>query len=629
VLLSRLKSVGLRLKAHWQARTSTEAFDAQWYCATYRDVARSGIDPLVHYLAYGRAEGRLPFLGAAPPIMSGYPAGTARVDKLSQILWNGFHHWAQPQLVELAGKGDSKATWSLACWHYAQGEVREALAWLGPGSEPDLKAFIGLVKCYSALGESEALSQLVERHRSSKPLISAMPYAEANVAESSEQRLAALNGVYWQQGLAPLRVLHAGKPLALSNVSADLSEMDPASLVEEGPLVSVVMAAYNAANTIETAVECLLAQTWQRIEVVVVDDASTDDTLAKVKQLASQDNRVRYLESTRNAGAYPARNRGMAQAQGEFVTVHDSDDWSHPQKLEKQLAPLLRSPELQASYSWWVRVTSDFKCVGSWVLGDSFLELNQSSWLVRRTALNSTGLWDEVNVGGDMEFATRLQHHFGHDSLESVLPDVPLAFSLTDPGSLTRTKATHISTLFHGLRRQYREAFSWWHRQSKGAPVMPASTDAPQERPFPTPLGNFRSGQRAYDALLVANFAVDGPALERTLAFLDEQHRACDSLCLFHWPERDAWHGNPVADAVFEWCQARGVHFAHFGIAIAARALVLADASLWQRPPSRAVEVSGIEKVVVVQGSLDNQKVDLVAYFNAGGITREAKHAVA
>lgn len=628
MLLSRFKSVGLRLKAHWQARTSTEPFDAQWYCATYRDVARSGMNPLVHYLAYGRAEGRLPFLGAAPPIMSSYPAGTARVDQLSQTLWNGFHHWAHPQLVELADEGDSKAGWSLAGWHYAQGEVREALTWLGPGSEPDLKTFIALVKCYSALGESEALGQLVERHRNAKSLADAMPYAEANAAQSSGERLAALNGIYRQRELAPLKALDSAQPLSLSNIGAELSELDSA-LIDEGPLVSVVMAAYNAGNTIETAVGCLLAQTWRWLEVVVVDDASTDDTLAKVKQLASQDARVHYLESPRNAGAYAARNLGMAQATGEFVTVHDSDDWSHPQKLERQLAPLLRSRQLQASYSWWVRVTRDFDCVGSWVLGDSFLELNQSSWLVRRNALNATGLWDDVNVGGDMEFATRLQHHFGHEALESVLPDVPLAFSLTDPGSLTRTKATHISTLFHGLRRQYREAFSWWHRQSKGAPVMPSGTGTPQERPFPTPVGNFRSGQRAFDALLVANFAVDGLALERVLAFLDEQSRAYENLCLFHWPERDAWHGNPVADAVFEWCQARGVHFAHFGIAIEARTLVLAEASLWQRPPSRAVEVSGLEEVVVAQGSLDDQKSDLVAYFRAGGITGEANHAVA
>lgn len=626
MLRSRIKNLGLRLIAHWKAWTSDVNFDADWYLATYRDVAHSGMTPLVHYLAYGRAEGRLPFFGAAAPVMSAYPLGTAPVDKFNQIMWNGFDHWAHPKLVEKASGGDLKAAWYLATWHYAHGQFRDALRWLVSIPKPttDPKVVVGLIKCYSALDKSRSLRALLSELGVSEPLASILPYAKANSAQNAEERLAAINSVYERNELTPIKVKRPDQPLALTNIAGDLNRVAAPLGVEKGPLVSVVMAAYNASNTIEMAIECLLAQSWHNIEVVVVDDASTDDTLERVRRLASNDSRVRYLESDSNSGAYAARNRGMAQAQGEFVTVHDSDDWSHPQKIEKQVAPLLRSPHLVASYSWWVRVTDKLQCLGSWILGDSFLELNQSSWLIRRSALVATGVWDEVRVGGDVEFATRLQHHFGHAALESVLPEVPLAFSLTDSGSLTRTKATHITTLFHGLRRQYREAFSWWHRQRKGVPIMPPNPGSGEVRPFPIPLGNLRINQHFFSAVLGANFAVQGDELQGLLAFLESARQQYNDVCLLHWPERDAWHGNPIADDVFEWCQRHGIQFAHFGIRVQAHTVVLHRASLWHRPPTRTAQLTGLKHLIVNEGELRDQRAAILAYFSAGGINVEA-----
>ncbi len=550
----------------------------------------------------------------------------APVDKLNQIMWNGFDHWAHPKLVNWASNGDSRAAWYLASWQYAHGEFRDALRWLMSISQSrtDSKVLVGLIKCYSALGESRLLRALLGKLAGSGKLVDILPYAEANAVESTEQRLEAINSVYERNGLLPIKVKRPDQSLTLANIAGDLDSVGAAPYVEQGPLVSVVMAAHNASSTIESAVECLLAQTWRRIEVIIVDDASTDDTLERVRRLAANDHRLRYLECDCNSGAYAARNRGMAQAQGEFVTVHDSDDWSHPQKIEQQVAPLLHSPHLVASYSWWVRVTDKFQCLGSWVLGDSFLELNQSSWLIRRSALSATGLWDEVRVGGDIEFATRLQHHFGYAALESVLPTVPLAFSLTDAGSLTRTKATHISTQFHGLRRQYCEAFNWWHRQYKGAPTMPSNPGSGHVRPFPAPLGNLRSDQYCFSAVLVANLSVQGEDLEKLLAFLENARERYFDVCLLHWPERDAWHGNPIADGVFEWCQTHGVNFAHFGITVQARTVVLSHASLWHRPPSRTAQLTGVENLIVHEGDLGDQRASVLAYFIAGGIDLEA-----
>ncbi|PFG38849.1 glycosyltransferase involved in cell wall biosynthesis [Georgenia soli] len=104
------------------------------------------------------------------------------------------------------------------------------------------------------------------------------------------------------------------------------------------PAVSVVIASYNRAATIEQAVASVLRQTFTDLEVVVVDDGSTDDTVARVRSI--EDPRVRVLTSSTNAGVSAARNRGIAESTGEWVAFQDSDDEWLPTKLEKQLARL-------------------------------------------------------------------------------------------------------------------------------------------------------------------------------------------------------------------------------------------------------------------------------------------------
>ncbi|MFC6974687.1 glycosyltransferase family 2 protein [Halomicroarcula sp. GCM10025709] len=108
------------------------------------------------------------------------------------------------------------------------------------------------------------------------------------------------------------------------------------------PRVSVVVPTYNRADTVGRAVESALAQTVTDIEVVVVDDGSTDDTAAVVTGI--DDERVRYLAHERNRGRSAARNTGIEAARGEYVAFLDSDDRWLPGKLDRQLAELSRRP---------------------------------------------------------------------------------------------------------------------------------------------------------------------------------------------------------------------------------------------------------------------------------------------
>ena len=93
------------------------------------------------------------------------------------------------------------------------------------------------------------------------------------------------------------------------------------------PAVSVVMTAYNRADYIGASIESVLAQSFTDFELIVVDDQSTDGTVALVQRYLG-DPRVRLVVNERNLGDYPNRNHGSTFARGEFLSYHDSDDIS-------------------------------------------------------------------------------------------------------------------------------------------------------------------------------------------------------------------------------------------------------------------------------------------------------------
>ena len=130
------------------------------------------------------------------------------------------------------------------------------------------------------------------------------------------------------------------------------------------PLVSVIVPAYNACFTVQETLRSVLAQTVSQIEVIVVDDGSTDDTALVVDNVAALDPRVR-LERQPQCGVAAARNRAIGCASGEFIAPMDADDLWHPAKLERQLTRFQGEPDLGLVYSWFRYVDT-----GSFVLGD-------------------------------------------------------------------------------------------------------------------------------------------------------------------------------------------------------------------------------------------------------------------
>ena len=155
-----------------------------------------------------------------------------------------------------------------------------------------------------------------------------------------------------------------------------------------GPVVSVVMPAYNAERFVDEALESVLKQSYQRLEVIVVDDGSTDGTAARVQAYG---NPVRYLQQV-NAGVGAARNRGLEAATGDYIAFLDADDLWRPEKLDVQLEIAARNPESGLIACDGVRFAEGNIVAGRllspWVLD----RLVSASWRATKTsALRRTG----------------------------------------------------------------------------------------------------------------------------------------------------------------------------------------------------------------------------------------------
>ncbi|EME8065136.1 glycosyltransferase family 2 protein, partial [Enterococcus faecium] len=101
--------------------------------------------------------------------------------------------------------------------------------------------------------------------------------------------------------------------------------------------VSIVMPAYNASRFITESVNSVQNQTYNNWEIIIVNDASTDDTQYKLESMAKKDNRIKIINLEKNMGAAYARNIAVKNTRGEFIAFLDSDDTWYPKKLERQL----------------------------------------------------------------------------------------------------------------------------------------------------------------------------------------------------------------------------------------------------------------------------------------------------
>lgn len=279
----------------------------------------------------------------------------------------------------------------------------------------------------------------------------------ANVArlEATEERwLELLNAPYRQAGLEAI-ALRPGEGSRFDRLEARAHPRDAA----RDALISVIMPTYGAGDRIQTAIESLLSQSWTNLEILIVDDHSDEATRASLAKIADQDPRIRLLLQPENRGAYAARNLGLEQATGTYVTCHDDDDWSHPRKLELQARHLEENPGVLACMSRHARASEDLVFTRINV-NPSHPQPNMSSLMFRREEVVSlVGHWDLVRKGADGEFKDRIEAASG--TTVDVVCDAPLSFTRTRLDSLTAGEM--VRGYIDPRRANYLRAYQRWH----------------------------------------------------------------------------------------------------------------------------------------------------------------------
>ncbi len=126
-------------------------------------------------------------------------------------------------------------------------------------------------------------------------------------------------------------------------------------------LISIIMPAYNAGNTIYESIQSVLVQTYKHFELIIVNDCSSDNTKGIVENFIRSDSRIKFIDKVVNEGVASARNTGLDHAQGEFVAFLDSDDLWCEDKLKKQVELLNEYPNVDVTYTEYFRfIDKDF-----------------------------------------------------------------------------------------------------------------------------------------------------------------------------------------------------------------------------------------------------------------------------
>ncbi len=220
-------------------------------------------------------------------------------------------------------------------------------------------------------------------------------------------------------------------------------------------LVSVVMPVFNAQETLRRSIDSVLQQTYTALELIVVDDASGDDSSRIIDEYADRDARVRVHRQEANAGVAAARNVAIVAARGSHIAFLDSDDWWHPRKLELQLAQM-RQTGAKVSYTAYCRVAEDGRLLST-VTPPAVV--SYADMLRGNPIGHLTGVYDRSL--GDAKFG-RIGHEdyvFWLDLVKRaggaicIRADEPLAWYLVRAGSISSNKLRAASWQWHIYRR--------------------------------------------------------------------------------------------------------------------------------------------------------------------------------
>lgn len=201
-----------------------------------------------------------------------------------------------------------------------------------------------------------------------------------------------------------------------------------------GELVSVIIPTYNRDNTLQRAINSVLSQSYEYLELIIVDDNSNDNTESIVKNI--KDARVRYIKNETNQGPSEARNIGIRNATGSYIAFQDSDDYWLEDKLEKQMSLFNQEPELGMVYTSYLKFSDNGKRIyvpskeiewskKSGNIYDHLLEKNKigtPTMLIRKECLDNVGVFcRKIYALEDWELSIRIASKYKIGFLDEAL----------------------------------------------------------------------------------------------------------------------------------------------------------------------------------------------------------------
>ena len=208
-----------------------------------------------------------------------------------------------------------------------------------------------------------------------------------------------------------------------------------------GPLISVVIPVFNGERFLREAVQSVLDQKYAPLEIIVVDDGSTDGTANVARSLPAT---VRFLHQA-NQGPAAARNRGIEHAQGDLIAFSDADDLWPPAKLELQLPYLIKDRGLEIVLGRIQQVLSSEE-----KFGEPAFSVNLGSAVIRRSVFDRVGLFDEtMRYSEDVDWFMRAREA----GAAIMTIDAVTLFYRQHEQNMTRGKSTSELNVLQALKR--------------------------------------------------------------------------------------------------------------------------------------------------------------------------------
>lgn len=401
--------------------------------------------------------------------------------------------------------------WELVLWHankYTPQGAKQALIYIEyalkgeKDTEQLRKIAILQAECLERLGKVEEGQQIIH-HFLTKQEHPDLYLAAANLTSSITERVKWINKTLSMYNIHPIDFRTTKNKVTYE----DLITKKIHNKIKTGPKISVILPAFNFKSGIQIAINSILEQTWENIELLIVDDCSTDNTVKVIKKYMEQDERIKLFQTPVNSGPYVARNIALKEATGEFVTINDADDWSHAEKLETQVLHLLENEQIVANTSEHARLTESLQLHRRGTPG-KYIFSNMSSLMFRReVVMEKLGYWDPVRFAADGEFKRRLVKTFGKERVID-LKTGPLSLPRQSVHSLTGSSAFGYNGFFMGARKAYVESFEHYHQQADH--LYYPFHQAKRLYPVPEPMWPMREekheGRRHFDVVIAADF---------------------------------------------------------------------------------------------------------------------------